>query len=168
MAEAQVSADEALVLLYRAHYRELVRLAGLLLRDPDSAEEIVQDTFVAMHGKWGRLRDPGKALPYLRQAVVNRSRSALRHRVVVERYAPAPLPDAPSAESGALGLLARADVMAALATLPTRQREALVLRYYADLSEAQIAEAMGISPGAVKSHASRGLAALRAALEDQS
>jgi RNA polymerase sigma factor (sigma-70 family) len=82
---------------------------------------------------------------------------------VVDRYAARwqPPPDAPSAETGALGALAHRDVIAALHRLPARQREALVLRYYADLSEAEIAEAMGISRGAVKSHASRGIAALR-------
>jgi RNA polymerase sigma factor (sigma-70 family) len=77
----------------------------------------------------------------------------------------APLPDAPSAEVGALHSAQRDEVMAALRQLPHRQREVLVLRYYADLSEAQIADAMGISTGAVKSHASRGAAALRQKLE---
>lgn len=158
-------ADEALVALYTAHYRPLVRLAALLLHDVGAAEEVVQDAFVAMHGSWRRLRDPDKALPYLRQAVVNRSRSRLRHLRVEERHLPRPTPDAASAEYGALVELERAEVMHALAALPARQREALVLRYYADLSEAQIAEAMGISAGAVKSHAHRGLAALRSTLE---
>ncbi|MGH8866804.1 MAG: SigE family RNA polymerase sigma factor [Actinomycetes bacterium] len=158
-------ADEAVTSLYAAHYRSLVRLATLLLRDQSSAEEVVQDAFVGMHGAWRRLRDPDKALAYLRQSVVNRARSALRHRGVTQKYAPAPMPDAPSAEHGALGLLEQQQVAAALRTLPTRQREVLVLRYYADLSEADIAEAMGISRGAVKSHASRGMAALRTSME---
>jgi RNA polymerase sigma-70 factor (sigma-E family) len=161
VSAAPVGATEALVVLYRAHYQELVRLAWLLLRDHESAEEVVQDAFVAMHDSWQRLRQPDKAVAYLRQTVVNRCRSALRHRTVVDRFTPPVLPDAPSAEQGALGLLARESLMQALATLPLRQREALVLRYYADLTEAQIADAMGISPGAVKSHASRGLHALR-------
>ena len=81
-----LDADTALEQLYAAHWRGLVRLAVLLLRDQGAAEEVVQDAFVAMHGRWSRLRDPDKALAYLRQAVVNRSRSALRHRGVVERY----------------------------------------------------------------------------------
>lgn len=166
MTTATASADEALVLLYRAHYRELVRLAWLLLRDHESAEEVVQDAFIAMHGSWRRLRDPDKALPYLRQAVVNRCRSALRHRTVADRYVPPAPGEAPSAEQTAMGLLNRDTLMHALAALPLRQREALVLRYYADLSEAQIADAMGISAGAVKSHASRGLAGLRAFFGD--
>jgi DNA-directed RNA polymerase specialized sigma24 family protein len=78
-------ADEALVALYTAHYRSLVRLAALLLHDTAAAEDVVQDAFVAMHSSWRRLRDTDKALAYLRQAVVNRSRSRLRHLKVVER-----------------------------------------------------------------------------------
>jgi RNA polymerase sigma-70 factor (sigma-E family) len=158
-------ADEALVALYTAHYRSLVRMAALLLRDTAAAEDVVQDAFVAMHGSWRRLREPDKALAYLRQAVINRARSRLRHLKVVDRKAPAPMPDAASAEYGALNAIDRANVMTALRALPQRQREVLVLRYYSDLSEAQIAEAMGISQGAVKSHASRGIAALRDTLE---
>jgi RNA polymerase sigma-70 factor (sigma-E family) len=158
-------ADMAVTALYSAHYRSLVRLAVLLVRDVASAEEVVQDAFVAIHGAWRRLRDTDKALAYLRQSVVNRSRSVLRHRAVVERYAPKGLPDAPSAENGAIGELERTAVIEALRGLPTRQREALVLRYYGDLSEAEIANAMGISKGAVKSHTARGMAALRMALE---
>ena len=115
-----------------------------------------------MHGSWRRLRDPDQALAYLRRSVVNGSRSALRHRTVVQRHAPAPLPDDASRRARRHGgprnartLTARCDL------LPRRQREVLVLRYYVDLSEAQIADAIGISRGAVKSHASRGMAALR-------
>jgi RNA polymerase sigma-70 factor (sigma-E family) len=167
-AEAVVAAwdaDQAVTALYSANYRSLVRLSVLLVRDLATAEEVVQDAFVAMHSAWRRLRDPEKALSYLRQSVVNRSRSVLRHRAVVEKYAPKGLPDAPSAENGAITELERTEVIKALAELPTRQREALVLRYYADLSEAEIANAMGISRGAVKSHTARGMAALRTVLE---
>jgi RNA polymerase sigma factor (sigma-70 family) len=98
--------------------------------------------------------------------VVNRSRSVLRHRMVVEKNAPKPPPDMPSAEHGAMALFERTAVIAALRGLPDRQREALVLRYYGDLSEAQIAAAMRISRGAVKSHTARAMAALRAALDE--
>jgi RNA polymerase sigma-70 factor (sigma-E family) len=162
---ADWDADRAVTALYTTHYRSLVRLAALLVRDIATAEEVVQDSFVAMHGGWRRLRDSEKALSYLRQSVVNRSRSVLRHRVVVDRNAPKPPPDMPSAEHGAIALLERSAVVAALRTLPPRQREALVLRYYGDLSEAQIAAAMGISKGAVKSHTARAMIALRSVLE---
>lgn len=160
-------ATQAVTEIYSTHYRSLVRLAVLLVRDVATAEEVVQDSFVAMHGAWRRLRDSDKALSYLRQSVVNRSRSVLRHRVVVDRNAPKPAPDMPSAEQGALSLLERSAVIAALRTLPPRQREALVLKFYADLSEAQIAASMGISQGAVKSHTARGMASMRAVLEMQ-
>lgn len=159
------SADLAVIELYSMHYSALVRLAAMLVRDTPTAEEVVQDAFIAMHDGWERLRDADKALAYMRQAVVNRSRSVLRHRMVVEKNQQKPSPDMPSAEHGALALLERSAVIAALRRLPERQREVIVLRYYADLSEAEIASAMKISRGAVKSHTSRGMAALRAALE---
>ena len=160
----RLDADAALTALYAAHYRSLVRLASLLLDDVGASEEVVQDAYVKMHGSWRRIREPEAAVGYLRTTVVNLARSRLRHRQVAQKHAPKPLPDAPSAEQGAFEQLERERLLRALRTLPTRQRECLVLRYYGDLSEAQIAEAMGISTGAVKSHASRGMAALRAAL----
>jgi RNA polymerase sigma-70 factor (sigma-E family) len=158
---ADWDAAGAAAALYLAHYRPLVRLAALLVRDLATAEEVVQDSFVAMHANWARLRASGKAAPYLRQCVVNRCRSVLRHRVVVDRQVLPPPPDVPSAEQGAMTLLERSAVVAALHGLPPRQREALVLRYYAGLSEAEIALAMGISRGAVKSHTARAMSALR-------
>jgi RNA polymerase sigma-70 factor (sigma-E family) len=160
------SADEALEQLYAAHWRQLVRLAVLLVRDQGSAEEIVQDCFVAVHGRWGSLRDPDKALAYLRQSVVNRSRSHLRHLGVVRRHAEreGALPPTAGADHTSYDAARRATVLDALRRLPRRQREVLALRYYLDLSEAEVAEVLGISRGAVKSHASRGAAALRADL----
>jgi RNA polymerase sigma-70 factor (sigma-E family) len=160
------SADLAVIELYTMQYKALVRLAAMLVRDTQTAEEVVQEAFIAMHDGWHRLKDAEKALAYLRQAVVNRSRSVLRHRMVVEKNAPKPPPDMPSAEHGAMALFERTAVIAALRGLPDRQREALVLRYYGDLSEAQIAAAMRISRGAVKSHTARAMAALRAALDE--
>src|SRR6478736_8404175 len=158
------TADDALERLYAAHWRRLVRLSVLLVRDVPTAEEVVQDAFVAVHARWSRLRDPDLGLAYLRQTVVNRSRSALRHRSVVERHAatlrPVDTPDtAPDTDR-------REAVLEAMRALPQRQREVLALRYYLDLSAAEIADALGISRGAVKSHASRGSAALRALLEE--
>jgi RNA polymerase sigma-70 factor (sigma-E family) len=139
----------------------------LLVHDVPTAEEVVQDAFEAMHTAQRRLRDSEKALSYLRQAVVNKSRSVLRHRTVVDKNAPKPAPDEPSAEHAAMALIERTAVVAALRVLPDRQREAIVLRYYADFSEADIAAAMGISRGAVKSHTARGMTALRSILEQE-
>lgn len=158
-------ADTAVGQLYTAHWGRLVRLAALLTRDVSIAEEIVQEAFVALHRRWGRLADPAAAHAYLRTSVVNGARSALRHRGVEERYRQ-PGPPAPAGpEERALRADEDARVFAALRSLPRRQQEVLVLRYYADLSEHDIAQTLGLSKGAVKSHAHRGLASLRAALE---
>lgn len=175
---ARWTADEALTRLYAAHWRALVRLSYLLLRDQALAEEVVQEAFLDVHRRWRHLTDHHKALAYLRVAVVNGSRSALRRRGVRQRWTdaggpthvePAPRGEAtsPSAEDDALAGAERLMVNAVLAALPTRQREVLVLRYHLGLSEADIAEALDISRGAVKSHAHRGLATLRRALADQ-
>ena len=162
------TADDAVALMFAAHYRSLVRLAVLLMHDAAAAEDVTQDAYVALHAHWRRLRDADKALAYLRATVLNRARSALRRRSVVTRYlAAAPPPGTvPSAESGALDLVQHEEVLAVIRQLPVRQREAIVLRYYADLSEAQIADAMGVSRGAVKSHAARGMATLRQRLRE--
>lgn len=159
-----VMPDLVMVELHNLHYLSLVRMATLLLRDRCTAEEVVQDAFVSIHGAWPKLRDPAKAVPYLRQCVVNKSRSVLRRRIVEERHLGRPLPDAPAAEHTALAILDRSALVAALRLLPSRQREAIVLRFYLDLTEADTARAMGISCGAVKSHTFRGLAALRTSL----
>ncbi len=158
-------ADEAVEQLYATHYRRLVRLSVLLVRDVETAEEVVQDSFVAMHGRWRTLLEPDKAIAYLRQTVVNRSRSVLRHRGVEAKHPPGALPDLPGADEATVARERRRQVLDALQRLPRRQREVLALRYYLDLDEAGIAETLGISRGAVKSHASRGAAALRTLLE---
>ncbi|MGZ5398596.1 MAG: SigE family RNA polymerase sigma factor [Nocardioides sp.] len=161
-------ADQALEQLYAAHWRSLVRLAVLLVHDTGLAEEVVQGAFVAVHDRWQRLRDPDRALAYLRQTVVNRSRSALRHRAVVNRHAArgTRAVDASGSDQSALSSERREAVLTAMRSLSARQREVMALRYYAELSEGEIADALGISRGAVKSHASRGAAALRTALAD--
>jgi RNA polymerase sigma-70 factor (sigma-E family) len=153
--------DDVVTVMYQAHYAMLVRVAALLVGDVATAEDVVQDAFIAMHRAWWRLRDTSKALPYLRRAVINRSRSVLRHRVVADRHLPLLAPQLPSAEDSALAGIERSSVPAALRALPLRQREVVVLRYYADLSEAQIAAAMGISKGTVKAHAARARDSLR-------
>lgn len=164
-------ADAILEQLYASHWRRLVRLAVLLVRDSATAEEVVQDAFVACHRRWRTLHDPENAAAYLRRAVVNGARSVLRHRGVVARHEARELgrgPEvAPGADEPALAGERRAQILDALAALPRRQREVIVLRYYLDLSEAEIASTLSISRGAVKSHASRGAAALRRTLTDQ-
>lgn len=161
-------ADRLVTELYTAHYSGFVRLATLLLRNHAMAEEAVQDAFVALHKRWRRLKDPEQAVAYLRISVINNTRSIQRRWTVAAKHPDERPPDEPSAESGALRAAAGDAVIAALRTLPERQREALVLRYYAGLSEAEIAAAMKVSRGAVKSHTSRGMAALRSRLESWS
>jgi len=158
------AADDAVTVLFHRHYPALVREAALLVGDVATAEEVVQDCFVALHRAWWRVRDPSTALSYLRRSVINKSRSVLRRRGVAERHPVLPEPPLPSAEDGALAVVQLAAVRAALRALPVRQREVLVLRYYADLSETEIAAALGISRGSVKVHAARAKDALRAAL----
>ena len=159
------AADQAVTVLYHSHYAALVREAALLVGDAATAEDVVQDCFIAVHRAWWRVRDPGTAVFYLRRSVINKSRSVLRRRAVADRHPVLRERPLPSAEDSALAAAGVSAVRAALRALPVRQREVLVLRYYADLSETQIAAVMGISRGTVKVHAARARNALRAALE---
>lgn len=169
-------ADSAIAGLYAAHWRHLVRVAYLLLHDQAAAEDVVQDAYLATHRNWHKVRDQGLAAAYLRRAVVNGARSVLRHEQVVRRQLSAQAgradalgrAGAESAETGAMRDLGQDLMLAALRTLPPRQQEVLVLRYYCDLSEAQIADALQIAPGSVKAHAHRALNALRATMEASS
>jgi RNA polymerase sigma-70 factor (sigma-E family) len=156
VAEAPVD----VVGLYAAHRLGLVRLAYLLVDDLTLAEDLVQDAFLGLYRRRGALLDPVAALGYLRISVVNGSRSALRRRRTVRTYADRlrPVPeDAEPADRRLMRAAVNDEVLSALRMLPPRQREVLVLRYWSDLSERQIATTLGISEGSVKSAASRGL-----------
>ncbi|MEI5009006.1 SigE family RNA polymerase sigma factor [Streptomyces sp. NPDC058423] len=150
---------------YRAHYRSLLGLAALLLDDTASCEDVVQEAFIRVHSARRRVRDPEKTLAYLRQTVVNLSRSALRRRILGLKLLSKPMPDMASAEEGAYDQLERDALIKAMKGLQRRQREVLVLRYFADMTEAQVAQTLGISLGSVKAYGSRGIAALRVAME---
>ncbi len=149
--------------LFRDHHAELVRLAVLMVGDLPTAEDVVQDVYARLHS---RPRPPDDPLPYVRAAVLNGCRSALRRRGIARRaglmHHASQRDDVTraSAESEVILSEDRRAVLAALARLPRRRREVLVLRYYLGLSEAEIAAVLGISPGTVKSTAARGLAAL--------
>ena len=150
--------------LFRARYPEMVRLADLL--GADDPEDIAQEAFARLIRKHASLRNPDAALAYVRASVCNLTRNRHRHLRVVRLRTPAGRHE-DSSEQVAMLREDHREVLAALAALAPRRREAIVLRYYADLSEAEIAAAMKISRGAVKSHTARGMTALRAALEQE-
>ncbi|WP_240803554.1 SigE family RNA polymerase sigma factor [Streptomyces sp. A0592] len=152
--------------LYHAHRLGMVRLAVLLVDDLATAEDVVQDAFTALYRRHGeQITEVDNALGYLRTSVVNTARSVLRRRRTARAWTPPPAVDLPSAEDHVVLDEAHREVLAALARLTPRRRQVLVLRYWADLSEAEIATTLGISRGAVKSNASRGLDALERNLE---
>jgi RNA polymerase sigma-70 factor (sigma-E family) len=159
--------DGALIDLYRAQRLPLLRLAVLLTDDPGTAEDVVQDAFVALQRRWHAV-DPAAAAGYLRTSVVNGVRTLYRRRGVARRHLHAVRhEDVPSADLAVLLTEEHREVVEALRTLPRRQREVLVLRYWSELSEAEIASALGIARGTVKSSASRGLASLQKQLGDR-
>jgi RNA polymerase sigma-70 factor (sigma-E family) len=151
--------------VFREHHGELVRLALLMVGDLATAEDVVQDVYASLHKRWSRVAADDAPLPYVRAAVLNGCRSVHRRRGIARRagalhQAGERDETRASAESEVILSEGRREVLAALARLPRRRREVLVLRYYLGLSEAEIAAVLGISPGTVKSTAARGLAAL--------
>ena len=156
-AERDASMEDvshAVAALYQLHYPALVRLAALLIPDLVTAEDIVQDAFAAVHGRWHVQPDADAALAYLRWSVVHRSR-------LVPSLGTAAGSGEPPAGTGEPG----SAVMSALRALSPRQREVVVLRYFADLSEAEIAAATGMSMAAVRDHAAQAMSSLQAGLE---
>ena len=159
-------ADEAVTNLYQAHAGGLVRLAVIMVGDKATAEDVVQEAFCGLYRRWSHLADTAKALGYVRSAVLNGCRSVQRHRA---RRTGHQMPEPASASAEAVALIGEEHraVLAAIAALPARQREALGLRYFADLSDWEIASAMGICLGTVKSTISRGHTALGKLLEEE-
>ena len=151
--------------VYHGQYASLVRLAAMLLDDAHAAEDVVQDAYVRVATRHYRLRDPQKAVAYLRQTVVNLARNSLRRRLLIRRHAVVEVPDAPSAEDDAIGRFQRQAVVRALRALSRRHREVLVLRYYLDCSVQETADLLGLGTGSVKAYASRGVRQLKALLE---
>jgi RNA polymerase sigma-70 factor (sigma-E family) len=164
VAAEAVDRRTALSDLYRAEYRNLVRLATLLGGAQDAAEEIVQDAFVKLDQSWDRVGDPAARPAYLRSIVLNLSRSGHRRRAVADRHRPLPSPDAAAAEHHAVVAEDQREVVEAIRALPERQKQCLVLRFYEDMTETQIAEALDISVGSVKTHLHRGMQSLAARL----
>ena len=157
--------DAAISALFVTHHARLVGLARLLVDDLPTAEDVVQDAFTSLYRRWPWIRDHGAALSYLQASVANGARSSLRRRRTVRTTVLDRPPDMPSAESAVVVQDDHRRLVDALTQLPARQRQVLVLRYYLDQSEAEIAATLSISRGSVKQHASRGLAALSGRLE---
>lgn len=155
-------ADHAMVLLYRAHYRSLVKLAALLVTDVAAAEDIVQESFAAVYDIWYMLpaTDAGAALSYLRRSVILRCRSAPGLPVAGDL----PVPRRPGDDHQAGLPFPDCAVVSALQALPAGQREVMVLRYFAELAETEIASATGMSPAAVRNHIAWAMSSLRAGL----
>jgi RNA polymerase sigma-70 factor (sigma-E family) len=161
---AAPDASHALSVLHARHYRSLVRLAVALVDSESTAEEVVQDAFVNLLRRWSHVQDLSVAEGYLRRSVVNGARDRLRRRRV-RRVLHVPEPVAPAGPDELVVLREEhREVLAALRRLPGRQREVLVLRHFAGLSEAETADALGITTSAAKSAAHKGIVALRAAL----
>jgi RNA polymerase sigma-70 factor (sigma-E family) len=158
-ADAPGQVREQVSELYVQHALGLVRLAVVMLGDRAGAEDVVQDAFLGLYRRWENLTDPAKALAYVRSCVLNGCRTVLRQRDRGRRLLDEPVLGAP-ADEGVLLSEEHAQVLAAIRRLPDRQREAVVLRFYLDMDEAQAAAAMGVSRGTVKSATSRAVAAL--------
>lgn len=162
---------EAVTALYHAHAVNLIRLARLMLGDAGRAEDIVQEAFLGLYRRWAQLADPDKAMQYVRTSVLNGCRTAMRPGKRRERAAgmaaalPAGVPG-DAADATALAKEQRRAVLGALRMLPRRQLEVLVLRFYLDMSESQIAAELGITRGTVRSTAHRALTALSPLLEE--
>ena len=158
--------SQEITALYQAHALGFVRLAFLMTGDQPTAEDLVQDAFLGLHRRWDTLVDQDKALSYVRSCVLNGCREVHRVKYRTAKFRPDPPEDIESAEDIAILGEANRAVLAAIRRLPARQREAVVLRYYLDMSEDQAARAMGVARGTVKSATSRGLSALARMLEE--
>jgi RNA polymerase sigma-70 factor (sigma-E family) len=155
----------AVTTLFEVHYVRLVRMARLLVDDRETAEDVVMDAFTSLYRRWTAVRNPDEAYRYVRSSVLNGARSQLRRRRLRRRHESGSPQQETTRDGRETNEADRSTVTQLLATLPYRQRQVLVLRYFVDLTEAQIADELGVSAGSVKTHASRGLAALARALD---
>ena len=166
-ADATQAAGREVTALYEAHALSLTRLAYVMLGDRPAAEDVVQEAFLGLYKRWSKLRDTASAPGYLRISVLNGCRMVLRSRARRDDRAAGELPWE-SAEAAALVSEEYRHLLLAIRALPPRQREALVLRYYLDLSEEETARSMGIGRGTVKSATSRAIAALGKRMQEYS
>ncbi|NUP23729.1 MAG: sigma-70 family RNA polymerase sigma factor [Streptomyces sp.] len=161
---ADLEREAGLARLFELNYASMLRLAVLL--GADDPENVVAEAYYQIYRKWRRLRDTEAAEAYLRSTVCNLTRMRIRHLQVARKHVEKPADElVASAESTALLRDDQRVLIDSLQQLPARQREALVLRHWLGLKESEIAAAMGISCGSVKTHTARGLAALTQAME---
>ena len=151
--------------VYRSQFARLVGVARLLVDERADAEEIVQEAFARTWARGPDLGGAGEAAAYVQRAVVNLARDTVRRRSVIRRLPVPAARNAPAADGAVVLDEDQRRVTAAVRALPRRQRECVVLRYLLECSTAETARALGIAEGSVKSHLSRGLAALGADLE---
>ena len=163
---ARLDVDALVVALFRQEGQALVRLARLFVDDRNAAEDLVQEAFIRLARSAHRLEDVAKAPAYLRSIVLNLARDHNRRGLVSLRHRPPAVTDEPSAEETASRHESRRAVVAALRSLPHRQRECLALRYYLELPVDEIAAVLGLSPNSVKTHLKRGLRGLATTLEE--
>jgi RNA polymerase sigma-70 factor (sigma-E family) len=163
----QRTGPETVEQLFQQRRVDLFRLAMFLVDDRAAAEDLVQEAFATLHRRWSKLTDPTAGYGYLRSTVVNAARHHHRHQAVQRRHLKVAEPqDGPAADYLVLLAEEHRQVLRALRVLPARQRAVVVLRYWEQLTEAEIARTLGISTGTVKSSASRAMRALHKALED--
>jgi RNA polymerase sigma-70 factor (sigma-E family) len=163
-------ATQSVTDLYDAHAVPMIRIALLMLGDRGAAEDVVQDAFFALYRRWPQLTDPVNAVAYVRSSVFNGCRDSLRRKARRDRGdrdIAWSWQDVGSAEAVALVSEDRRQILAAVRRLPARQREALVCRFYLELSEEETARAMHVSRGTVKSTTSRAVAALGRILREE-
>ncbi|GAB3247801.1 RNA polymerase sigma factor [Kineosporia babensis] len=164
-ALSSLDPQSAVEALFDRYQLRMLRVATVLVGDPAQAEDVVQDAFLAVYNSWDRIRNKDEAVGYLHRSVINTARSRLRRRSVVQRLAGLRHHDQISAEDAVLKAQLPGPLTAALAALPRREREVVLLRHYLDLSEKETADALGLRVGSVKGYASRGLAKLRKVLD---
>ncbi|GAC1597511.1 MAG: SigE family RNA polymerase sigma factor [Acidimicrobiales bacterium] len=162
------SFDDALAELYRAHAKALVEMLWVFVGERAEAEDLCQEAFIRLHRVWNRIDRTADVGAYLRTIAFNLARSGFRRHQIARRLHP--LPDAAGAPAADEGVELRTDqreLLGALRRLPARQRECVVLRYWQEQSDTEIAVTLGISPNSVKTHLRRAMDSLERYVERQ-
>jgi RNA polymerase sigma-70 factor (sigma-E family) len=162
---SRADADEAIESLFHAHYARTVYTAVSLVADWDLAEQLAQEAYLRVWRRWRWINDPEAAPLYLKRTVLNLSRETIRRRMIERRALKARSQERPVTQEQATDPAAIVELRRAIASLPERKRECVVLRYLLGMSEAETATLLGISVGTVKSQTHKGLQLLRERLD---